>query len=500
MNPPLWAHQDLAIVRTEEAVRAGHRAVVITSPTGGGKTRIIAELARRADAKGKRVGIFTNRKLLTGQTSGVLARHGIDHGILAAGYEPDLRESVQVLRLQTIAARVDSGRWDMPEFDLVIVDEAHGQKADTATRILQHYAERNAVRLGFTATPVGIGHLYTALVVAGTNSELRLCGALVPCDVFAPDEPDMKGVKKLATGEYAPQAAARRVMETIVFGNVLEHWQRLNPFANATLLWAPGVPESRWFAGEFKARGVEAAHLDAESSEVERADVLAASQDGTIKVVCSCGILREGADLPWIRHGILVQACGAVSTYLQIVGRLLRAAPGKTKATLQDHAGAYHRHGSPNADRQWKLDDTDKSIAVARQKACEAGLERQPLCCPRCNGVRAGGPKCPHCGHEHARSVRVVRMTDGTLQKVTGDAVKKKRQQSAESKVWTQCLYIAANCGHTLMQAASLFHKKTGRYVSACGLDNLPAQGSIEWQERVTEVFPWIKPKRKVAQ
>lgn len=493
---PLWPHQDRCITLTEQAVRAGHRAVCITSPTGGGKTRIIAELSRRATAKGKRVGIFTNRKILTSQASQVLADHDIEHGVMAAGYAPDLFPGVQVLRLQTLTARVNSGQWELPEFDLVIIDEAHSNKAETATRILDHYKERRAVRLGFTATPVGLGHLYSALVVAGTNSELRQCGAIVPCDVFAPDEPDMKGVQKTRAGEYALRAAAKRVMETLVFGNVLSHWQRLNPFALPTLLFAPGVEESRWFAHEFQVRGVTAAHLDAESDETERRVVLAGSRHGTIKIVCSCGILREGADLPWIRHGVLIQTCAAVSTYLQIVGRLLRAHPGKDRATLQDHAGAWHRHGSPNADRVWRLEENDRDIARKRTKAAQDGLDRQPVCCPRCNGVRQGGPKCPHCGHEHQRSVRQVRMTDGTLKKVTGAAIKRKRQVSEDAKVWTSCLYSAAACNQSLAQAAGNFHRKTGRYVSACGLDNLPAQGSVDWQRKISEVYPWIGKRR----
>lgn len=503
--PPLWPHQGRAIVLAEQAVREGHRSILVVLPTGGGKTRIMAELASRASSKGRRTGIISNRRILTSQASGALDRQGIPHGFLAAGRGLQREADVQILSLQTVASRVfGSGRWELPELDLLMVDEAHSNKAETAQRLLAHYMARRTVILGYTATPVGMSvqvdvegdarPLWTRLIQAGVNSELRACGALVHCDVYAPDEPDMTGVKRRADGEWVGEQAARRVMDTLVVGNVFDYWKTLNPFGLPTMLWAPGVSESRWFAEQFEQRGITAAHIDGETEESERNRIFCGSQAGAIKVLCSCGVLREGADLPWIHHGILVQACGALSTYLQIVGRLLRSHPGKTRAILQDHVGAWHRHGSPNADRDWSLDDDDVSIARKLKKAREAG-ERQPICCPRCSGVRTSGPRCPFCGHEHARSVRMVRQVGGKLVRMVGDTVKRKKQQSAEQKAWTSCLYAAANGGRTVAQAAADFRRRTGQRLPP-GLEHVPPHGSLDWHRAVTDVYPWMRRRR----
>jgi hypothetical protein len=277
-----------------------------------------------------------------------------------------------------------------------------------------------------------------------------------------------------------------------VFGDVFDHWRRLNPAARPTLLFAPGVPESHWFVEQFRQRGVEALHLGDETPDDERQAALAAHREGRVKVICSYGILREGADLPWAWHGILLQACGGLSTYLQIVGRLLRGYEGKERAILQDHSGAWHRHGSPNADREWRLGETDRNIASRVQHARQRGEgPAEPICCPKCQGIRAAGPKCPHCGHEHVRSIRMVRMTGGQLKKMQGPTVKRRKLCTNDERLWTSCLYAAAHTGHTLSQARGHFAQRAGKPLPDY-LPNMPSPGSLDWDRRALDVYPWL--------
>lgn len=497
--PPLWPHQERTPGLVAEQLRAGRRAVVVTTPTGGGKLRVMVELARRATEKGRRVGLFTNRRILTRQTSGALEAAGLGHGFVAAGYPRDAWRDVQILSLPTVAARCLAGpRTPLPPLDLVLVDEAHGCKAETGQAVVGHYKAAGAAVVGFTATPVGLAGLYDALVRAGTPSELRRCGALVPCDVFAPSEPDMRGVKLTRDGEFQRRAAAKRCMETLAFGDTFREWERLNPWRRPTVLWAPGVAESRWFAEQFQARGVKAAHLDGDTADAERDDLFAASQAGDLPVLCSCGVLREGVDLPWLEVGVLVQPCAALSTFLQIAGRLLRACPGKERATLIDQAGAFWRHGSPNADREWRLEDGDRQIAKRLRRERQEGREREPIRCPKCSGVRAAGPECPHCGHRHVKSVRQVRMLGGEMHRVIGDTVKKAAAKTADQKLWASCLYAAAASNRTVEQAALDFRRRCGRSAHA-GLQPRPDVGGLDWKRRCDQVFPWLLKRRQKA-
>lgn len=499
-------HQSRGLEAADRAEADGHTLLCVTSPTGGGKTYMMARRAINHAARGKRTLILTNRRLLLGQTASTLGGEGASFGYLAAKMDRSPSQPIQIGSAQTIWERCfKSNRWDLPPFDYLEVDECHGQKGPVAQQLIGHYVRHGCLCCGWTATPVGINHIYKHLVVAGTKAELRRAGLLVPCKVFAPDEPDLRGVQRVDSGEFNQAQATKRVMETIVFGDVFKHWNRLNPDGRPTILWAPGVDESRWFVEEFEKMGVSAAHIDGTTPDDARGDIFKASQCGDCQVVCSFGVLREGADMPWVHHGILVQACGALSTYLQIVGRLLRADfahPGeKTECVLQDHSGAWWRHGSPNMDRNWQLKDTDKTIAAERKKSFEAGAEREPTRCPKCGGIRSFvdfRAPCPHCGHTYFRSVRMIRMTDGTLHKQVGTVHKRKDYGDDDRRLWKKCLFAAtyAATPRTVLQAAADFRRRSGKSLPA-DMPWLPEPGSIDWSRPVPAVYPWVRKKKK---
>jgi len=495
--PPLWPHQQRALDELDTAMAAGEKAICVTAPTGGGKTRLILEIAAEATKHYKRAVIYSNRKLITTQSSGVLQKHGVRHGVMAAGHSPRLLQDVQIASVQTIASRVyNRERWQLPEADIVIVDEAHANVNPTVLRILADHAKQEATIIGFTATPVGLGDVYTKLIVAGTNSELRQCGALVPCVTYGPDEPDLQHVRRDKAGEYLCGDVVKAIMVQKIFGHVYDWWRKLNLDGAPTILFAPGVPESLWFVGQFAKRGVTAAHIDAKTSDDEREDIIQGSREGRIQVVCNRFVLREGVDMPWLAHCIMATAFGALSNFLQAGGRLLRAHPSFDSVTLQCHGGSWHRFGSLNADRQWTLNDTDRSIAKAVQKNREtAEGDPEPICCPKCGGIRMSGPKCPFCGHQHKQSVRCVVQQNGDLKRMRGKVTKKKRQVSDAQKRWDSCYYAKLKAKNAVGERGTAsFHEVRGWYkqrfhhAPPLGLNNMPAEGSNDWNRRVNAV------------
>jgi DNA repair protein RadD len=488
---PLWDHQGRGIIRAANAIQGGLQAICIQSPTGSGKTRVASEIAARAAAKQRKVLILTHRRILLDQTRKALLARGVKHGVIAANYDAAHLEDVQLGSFPTLGSRAIRRKTiELPDAELVIPDEAHSNTTGDAREILLEYKRRGAKIVGLDATPVGLQEIYDGIVSLATNSELADKGILVNGTIFAPSEPDMAGVK-IVKGEFVQGQMAKRVTDCIVFGDVFKHYLKLNPCQKPTVMFAPGVKESRGFVLQFAERGIPAAHIDGSTSQAERDDIFAAMRAGDIKVVSSYGVLREGWDFPEVEHGILCQPCNALSTYLQIVGRLKRSAAGKKGYILQDHAGAWWRHGSPDEDRIWKLADTDASIAKAKKKAREAGEEKQQIRCPECGGIRLAGPECPWCGHKHVKSVRLVRMVDGTLEKMYGDAVKlkRKRQEATNEKTWRGCLYKAARLpsGGTFKQA-KLFFYKIRKYWPPDGLKDMPGYGSIDWDRKIIDV------------
>jgi len=250
---------------------------------------------------------------------------------------------------------------------------------------------------------------------------------------------------------------------------VKEHWLRLNPDRRPTLLFACGKPESLWFAQEFARDGIRAAHIDGNevwldgvhypSDKEKRDEVRKLSQAGELPIVCNRFVLREGMDWPWLKHGIFATVFGALSSYLQSGGRLLRSHPSMRAVVLQDHGGNWHRHGDINQDRDWDLDDTDYKIGATRVRQMKLKNELEPIICPQCFAPRVSGAECPECGHRSTgRSRRVVQI-NGTLKIQTGDIYKTPRyydRPDAEKK-WTACVYRCKRLGRTFNQARGLF-------------------------------------------
>jgi DNA repair protein RadD len=453
----LWPHQSYGLRAVLEAIDAGERRILLTSPTGMGKSVIMSHIIDHAAQADWYAVLYTNRRMLVDQLAVTLSKHGLDFGVRAAGWSDEGRfHPIQISSFQTENARVyEKGIWQLHAAGkqcVVLIDEAHVNNGEVAKRIMADHLGLGHAIVGVTATPLGLGDSYTHLIQAGTVSEGRKCGALLPCRHFAPTEPDVSNLKA-PPGEDPSENEVRKVINVkVLWGHVLQWFEKLNPEHKPTILFAPGVAESIWFMQEFNKAGITAAHIDGQevwingqaykSDRDAREAVLGGSKSGEIKVVCNRFVLREGIDAPWLCHGVFATIFGSLQSYLQSGGRLLRSHPGIEAVTLQDHGGHWWRHGSLNIDRIWRLEDTAAKIAAARNDAFRLPPDqkpKEPFLCPDCKQVLAK-PKCP-CGWEVPigwKKSRPVIMTDGSLKEVKGEVYSQKRYSTTPEgqKIW----------------------------------------------------------------
>jgi len=497
-----WTHQKFALAEAMRRMEAGAKRICVTTPTGGGKSLIICDLIEQAVARECKAVLYTNRRLLINQLERVLEGHGIRFGVRAAGHEDRRELDVQVSSLPTENARVfKSEKWDLHGNGkpiLVIVDEAHLNKGEVAQKVLNRHVEDGSACIGFTATPIGLKGVYDELVIAGTPSELRQCGALVPAYHYGIDEPDMSNFRQnVKTGEFSEGDVRKAIMTKCIFGRVLEHYRALNPDGRPTILFAPGVKESVWFAQQLCEAGVRAAHIDGEGvwadGEYERGGdrerILRACMGGEV-VLCNRFVAREGLDLKPVSHCILATVMGSLQSYLQSVGRVLRACQGKERASIQDHGGHFWRHGSVNADREWKLEYTENILSGMRAERFTEKKEPEPIRCPKCGLVRAAGPLCKGCGFESTKRTRMVMQQDGTLVEHEGDIFKPRRVKQFQNteQIWIRCYYRAKNSKNrmTFRQAASLMNYEE-HYWPPNNLRFMPKE-ALDWYNAVADV------------
>jgi superfamily II DNA or RNA helicase len=383
-------YQVRALDACRAVIRAGKRRVLLVAPTGSGKTSIAGEIIRCASARGSRTLFLAHRRELLEQCHGRLLEFGVESSIIRAD-DPrlDPSQAVQVASVQTMVRRLKQFAADA--FNLVIVDEAHHTRADTYNKILNYFTGARAV-LGLTATPIrqdgrGLAESYDVLVEAASMRELVQLGFLVPTRMYtSPDNIDLTGIHR-RQGDYILSELGQRMNHEILVGNIVTEWQRLAS-DRRTVIFATTVAHSQSITSRFLAAGIRAEHLDGGMDDRERDEILDRVRSGATQVISNCQLLTEGWDMPEIACCVLARPTKSLGLYLQMSGRVLRPAPGKSDCLILDHANVFREHGAVG-DRRWTLTaDKPKTAGEAPEKSC-----------PGCGLIVPNGCRqCPECG------------------------------------------------------------------------------------------------------
>jgi superfamily II DNA or RNA helicase len=391
---PLRPYQQKALAEGRQAYRDGKRSILFVAPTGAGKTRIGAEFVVNATKQGRSVLWLSHRKELILQARESLLGEGIQEvGVIAAPLKHLARPKalVQVASLQTLVARSQ-----LPPGDVVVFDEAHHFVSDDWGEFAEQY--KTSTRLGLTATPVRsddrpLGDLFEHMVVVAGIKDLTRQGFLVPCETIAPP----------------------RYLNGDIARDPIEAWKD-HGAGQSTVVFCRTVKDSEELAERFRALGISSESVSEGTKQHIRHSALERFKRGELQVLCNVNVLTEGFDAPRASVCILARACGSVGTYLQMVGRVLRPAPGKTKAVLIDLSGVVWKHGLPDDDREYDLDGE----GVKKKDKISLEAIRQCKDCGRVYSVKdAENGACPYCGHVAESTVKKPEITGDNLSLIT---------------------------------------------------------------------------------
>lgn len=388
--------QGVTLRELRAGVGAGHQRQIVMAPTGAGKTYLALRLCMSTLEKGNRVLFICDRKTLINQTSAVADGYGMPpHGIIQADNPRfALYRPFQIASAQTIAAR---GLTD--DFQVIIVDECHTLH-DSTTELI---AETKAAVVGLSATPFtkGLGKMYSRVINAATMDELTKSGVLTPFRVVSTVRADMKGAAT-SGGEWTQKAAGDRGMK--ILGDVVKEW--LEHANNAkTIVFGSNIAHCEALRAQFAAAGVRAELFTKDTKDNERKDLLDEYRkpDSRVRALISVEALAKGFDVPDVG---CVCDCRplrkSLSTFVQMLGRGLRASPGKRECLLLDFSGNIIRMRDDFADLYFnglaELDAGERLDAEPRKDF----EEKEIKACPSC-GFSPCGKKCVRCGFEKVR-------------------------------------------------------------------------------------------------
>jgi superfamily II DNA or RNA helicase len=387
-------YQDNSVVEIWKRLEANGRVVAV-GPTGCGKTVIGVKLVRRIlrDFPASRILWLAHRIELLQQAFDELAAAGIparDLGILSGAKKSNRLARVLVASVDMFRAR------DVPECDLMVIDEAHRVLAPTYQEIVAFSRKRWV--LGLTASPwrldgKGLGDVFSDMYVIAGPTELIVDGYIARPVSFGISREKARalvaGVRTQA-GDYSQADLAKAMTKQPLMGDVVSECARLAA-GMPTIVFAINREHGRLLAERFKRADQAVEYLDSETSANERAAMVGRHgrlASGETQVVVNVDVLSEGYDCPAVKCVSLARPTRSLTRFLQQTGRASRPYKGKQPIIL-DHAGNCHRFGLPEWEREWSLDDRPKrsegSLAIVKQcTACDAFIAANARVCPQC--------------------------------------------------------------------------------------------------------------------
>lgn len=400
-TPSLRSYQQAAVDSVFDYwTRGGPGSPIVELPTGSGKSMVLAELTRRlVQDYGARVLIATHRKELIDQDARAVWSLWpmAPVGIYSAGLSKKELNQVTVGGVQSLV--VAARKADFPAFDVVLVDEAHLVAPDESTQygtLLTELRKRNAdLRLvGLTATPYrmsqgmltsGAGAMFDTVTYQADVAELVKHGFLAP--LVAPDhELTQIDTANIAVrgGEFVSKdmeaAADLAAVNNAVAQDVAN---ALRAGRTSALVFSTSIKHAEHLADALRAREVNAVVVTGASSPLERQGALDAFKKRTLPCIVSCDVLTTGFDAPSTDVIALVRPTKSPGLYIQMVGRGMRIAQGKSDCLLLDYGGNVQRHG-PVTRVTTPKEPTSRGKGEGVVKLCPSCFAEAPAGCRRC--------------------------------------------------------------------------------------------------------------------
>jgi DNA repair protein RadD len=383
---------------------------VIELPTSAGKSLIQADFITSVMQQwpGQRILCLAHVKELVSQNHAELMGYwpGAPSGINSAQMgRRDLSDPILFAMIQSVYKKPAALGWR----DLVIIDECHLVPVKTSDGMYRKLidglrAMNPALKvIGLSATPYRLDNGYL------NEGENALFTDVIPAKAFNASIPslleqnfltpvrtpgrdlrtkiDVSGVKKTAGDYNMKQLAAAvdvdevtrgAVREVVAFGQDRKSW----------LLFATSVAHAHNIAAELADYDIDSEVVTAKTTPEIRSDIIQRFKQGQLRCLVNVNCLTTGFNAPGVDLLGFLRPTHSVNLYVQMVGRGMRLATGKTDCLVLDFAGLIEKHGP-----------VDQVKVKRKRKSLDGDAPVKD--CPKCYFlIHASASACPYCGHE----------------------------------------------------------------------------------------------------
>ncbi len=344
--PLLRPHQVVAIDAVRMQFAGGKRSTLLVQATGTGKTVTFAEIARMANADGKRVLVLAHRGELVDQAveklRAVGIAPGVEMGAIRAGQEMVVVATVQSLKGKRLE------QWPANAFGLIVVDEAHRSPARGYEAIFRRFVNANV--LGVTATPdrldgTGLESVFESVAFRYDLHEAIRDGCLVPLSAqrINVGSVDLSRVGVHA-GDFAISELGAAMNDAASILGVAVPLLELAG-QRKTIVFSVDVHHAHALAEALNNRRSGCARaVDGGAPTTTRRAILEAFRGGEFQFLVNCALYTEGFDEPSVACVAVARPTKSRALYAQMVGRGTRLYPGKVDCLILDFVGNAGRH------------------------------------------------------------------------------------------------------------------------------------------------------------
>ena len=347
----LRPYQQDASERLREALLDTGRGQLVLA-TGLGKTVILAEtvasLLRDGRVPGNRILVLAHTRPLVDQ----LLREfwfqlpkSVPTHRFADQETPTYWDGITFGTIQSISRNLDT----LPDFGLVVVDEAHHVGAATFREAIKSL--RPHMLAGVTATPWrGDGYdidrlLGPPLVKVGIAEGLQ-AGYLSDVDYrLLADNLDWEFVQQASTHSYSLSQLNRKLilptrddaaakLATEAFKEAKRH---------TAIAYCPSGVHAKTFAATLRQFGFQAESILNETPSRERARLMSRLRAGEMQFAAVVDLFNEGVDVPEVDMIIFMRVTHSRRIFVQQLGRGLRISPDKDRVIVLDFVSDLRR-------------------------------------------------------------------------------------------------------------------------------------------------------------
>jgi len=368
-------YQQDAVERFRDSLVDTGRGQVVLA-TGLGKTVVMAstvqELYDTGKIPSKRVLVLAHMKELVNQLHfsfwSQISKQIPTHQ-LSDGEFPTFWEGITFATFQSVKNNLDA----LPEFDLVLVDEAHHLGAETFRFVIEELSP--SMVGGVTATPwrgdgYSIDELLGPPVFTLGIAEGLARGFLSEVDyrVFA-DNIDWNYVQESSVNNYSLKQLNRKLIiptrdeqAAKVIDGIYSSTKR-----KSGIIFCPSVAHARHFSTILRQQGLSCEIIASEVDPRECAAHLARFRKGLFQFAITVDMFNEGVDVPDVDMIVFMRSTHSRRIFIQQLGRGLRVSPNKDKVVVLDFVSDLKRMAEVV-----ELDSSIRSLEVEK-----VGLGRQ---------------------------------------------------------------------------------------------------------------------------